>query len=169
VGAEEAQRYGNMMALRGKSVHSLCESYVKNEKELPKSMPDARGIFYKMKPYINLIGPIYAIEGAVYSDQYKFAGRVDCVGAYQDRLSIIDFKTNNTDTAATPEKFHTYGLQMAAYSIAWKELTGEIVDQGVLIFGSNDYGAKAFKINLIDRRPEFLDILDKYDRLVGEK
>lgn len=162
VGAEAAQKHGAMMALRGKSVHSLCESYVRNEKELPKAMPDAKGIFYKMKPYINLIGPVYSIEGVVYSDQYKFAGRVDCIGHYQNVPSIIDFKTTNSEITFESDKLEGYKLQLAAYSIAWKELTSETIDQGILIFGSNDYGAKAYKINIAPYRPTFLEIAQRF-------
>ena len=36
-----------------------------------------------------------ALEAPLFSRELKMAGRVDCVGIFENRLSIIDFKTSS--------------------------------------------------------------------------
>ena len=164
IGHEKADRYTQVRANRGEAVHLLCERYVRNEENILRgAMPDVMGIFRNMKPYLNKISLIYSIEAQLYCDQYKFAGRCDVIGKYMEAPAIIDFKTNSMSVDETPEKIIHYALQLAAYSIAWKERTGEDIDWGVLIFGSNEHGARAFKMPLTKYKERFIMIAKEFN------
>lgn len=59
------------------------------------------------------------LEMEVISEKYGYAGTLDYVGEYDGKMSIIDWKTNKTmDKEAAP-------LQLAAYWVALKEMSGE--------------------------------------------
>ena len=78
---------------------------------------------------------VHALESALYSDYLGVAGRVDCVGVFDDRLSVIDFKTSRSEKKR--EHIHTYFMQEAAYAIMWEELTGTPIHQLVTIMAVN--------------------------------
>lgn len=59
------------------------------------------------------------LEKKVFSDTYKYAGRVDCVGTYKKDKAIIDFKTaSNYDK----KKLGNYLSQLAAYAYTQKDV-----------------------------------------------
>lgn len=149
VGEAEANKVSQVAARRGSNVHDICEKYLRNTENPTKDhMPDVAAVFSLMRKSIDRIGKIYAIEQAMYSDEYGIAGRCDLVADYRGQLSVIDFKTSNSDIKSTPDKVRKYFLQCAAYGAMFSERTGEKIDHGVLIVGSLDYGLTTYTSEL---------------------
>lgn len=58
-----------------------------------------------------------ASEQLVFSGEHVYAGTADLIGTVNGRLAILDIKTGR---GVYPE----YKLQLAAYAVAWGEMTG---------------------------------------------
>lgn len=166
VGHEEADRITRVAASKGTNIHSVIEKYLKNDEDPTRGhMPDIKAMFKGMKPFVNKINPIYALETRLWSHKYKYAGRCDCIAVYEiykdlvtTATAVIDFKNHRSDLMFSDDKIHKYLLQCSAYSIAFEEMTHIKVNHAVLIFGSNDFGATEHIHTLEQYKQEFLDI-----------
>jgi len=96
VGPEEANRVSSFAASRGTRVHTMIERYLDNRDDyLEKSNHITKKNFYTMKPTLDeKVEKIILQEAPLYSNHLGLAGRVDCIGVFDGRLSIIDFKTS---------------------------------------------------------------------------
>jgi len=127
VGEEEADKISNQASTRGTKIHSLTESYLKNEdleeayKTTKASLLDVE-MFKKFKPVLDSIGEIHCQELALYSDHLRMAGRVDCIAEYNGVRAVIDFKTSGK--LKKKEHISSYFMQTAAYAIMYEERTG---------------------------------------------
>jgi ATP-dependent exoDNAse (exonuclease V) beta subunit len=129
VGNEEANRISGRASARGTRIHSNCESYLLGESFEP-NMFDAE-MFNSIKFLLNDIDNIHCLETPLYSDFLQVAGTVDCIGDFQGKLSVIDFKT-----ASKPkdrDDIHNYFMQCAAYAVAFEERTGIPIGRLVII------------------------------------
>ncbi len=124
VGAEEANKITQRASSRGTSVHKLCEQYIKNETSKNGNvMPDTQEMFRAIQPHIEQLNPIFCVEGSLFSDSLKVAGRTDCIAQYDGRLSVIDFKTSKNHK---PQYIlDKYFLQCTAYAQMWTEMFPE--------------------------------------------
>ena len=78
VGEVEANRISTKASRQGTRVHSICESYIKNEDGfLDGRMPNEVEMFQSINPLLDKIDNIHCVEGALYSDELKLAGRTD--------------------------------------------------------------------------------------------
>lgn len=120
---------------RGNVLHEGIEDYLNNK--TPKSMDEnCTDLFNAMKPHLENIDNIHAQEVPLWSSTLKLAGRVDCVAEYNGVLSIIDFKGS---TRAKNEKdIANYYQQATAYAIMWQEMTGQPIEQIVILISSED-------------------------------
>lgn len=130
IGEKEADKITKESTNKGTKVHSLLEQYLKNEKIIKDSI-DVMDNFFKLKPYINNINNIHYLEAPLYSNYLKVAGRTDCIGEYNGKLSIIDFKTSRK--LKKEEWIIDYFLQCTFYCIAYYELTGIKINQMVIL------------------------------------
>ncbi len=130
VGAEEANRVSRIASGRGTRMHTLCEKYLNNE-TLGKPMPDALALFNTVKPLLNRINNIHYQECALWSIRLGMAGRVDCIGEFDGKLSVIDFKTSSR--VKTKEDIPAYFAQCVAYALMYEELIGVKIHQIVVI------------------------------------
>lgn len=125
---------------RGNAVHDACELYLKGDLAYDDCLRDCnthRQCFEVIQKVLDRsVSNVYALEESLYSTEHKYAGRVDCIAEFDGVLSIIDFK--NTMKPKRKEWIQNYFLQSTAYSIAWKELTGQKIDQFVIIVGHAD-------------------------------
>lgn len=122
------------VASRGNKFHSLIEDYLNNE-ELNAQGTEAL-LFKQALSMLNKIDNIHAQEVPLYSKLLKLAGRVDCVAEYDGKLSIIDFKGSTREKRLSD--ISNYFEQATAYAIMWKELTGQTIDQIVILISSED-------------------------------
>ena len=96
----------------------------------------------------------------------KYAGTVDCVAEFKGVLSIIDFKTSTNNK--TYDMVHDYFKQCTAYAIAWYELTGEpIEDIVVLIAVENGLTPLVFKEKIENWIPGLLEDIDLFNAKHG--
>lgn len=117
---------------RGTAVHAMIERYLNNE-ENPTEGHHVNHIreFNSVKTRLHKIDNIRCQEIALYSDDLKLAGRVDCIGEYEGKLAIIDFKTSSGNK--TESMIQDYYLQTTAYALMYQELYNVQIDHIVII------------------------------------
>jgi len=138
VGQKEADRVRDQAGRKGTAVHRMIERMLLGEENLFKGeMPVNIAHFKTIRKGLDgRLTDVYAMENSLWSDRLKVAGRVDCIGAYDNKLSIIDFKTSNKLKDIT--RIGDYFIQTTMYSMMWEEITGMKVDQLVIVMVVND-------------------------------
>ena len=132
VGEEEANRISHQASGRGTRVHNIAESYIKNQEDhLEGVLPDAVEMFQSITPLIDRIDNVHCVEGALYSDELKLAGRTDLIAEFDGVLSAIDYKTSKR--IKIWDHCHSYFMQGAFYAHAYEERTGIPVNDIVII------------------------------------
>jgi len=145
VGEKEANRISSRASSRGTSLHSMNEDYLNNmfdenkykDKVLPLYM------FKCLRPFLDKINNIHTLEGALYSDKLKLAGRVDCIAEYENELAIIDFKTSTEPKKR--EWIDNYIAQECAYAMMYYERTGVKVKKLVTLIACEDGEIQVFQ------------------------
>ena len=146
VGEEEANKISKRASTRGNKCHKLCELYLENKSISQYSNdPLSMGLFYQIKPYLDSIDNIHALEEPLSSSLLKMAGRVDCIAEYNGELAIIDFKTSTK--YKREEWIHDYFAQETAYAIMFQELTGLAPKKLVTIIACETGEPQIFEIN----------------------
>ena len=149
VGEEEANKISSKAAGRGTRIHSLCEQYLLN-KEIVPNMFDVE-MWQNMKPVLHSIDNIHALEQPLYSDHLEVAGTVDCIGEYNGKMSVIDFKTSRR--IKHRDDIHDYFMQCAAYAVAFEEMTKIPVPQLVVLIAVDDEKPLVF----VEKRNKWID------------
>lgn len=80
---------------------------------------------------IGKISKIIGIEAELHSSSGQYAGATDMIGYYDGVLSIIDHKSSRK--IKKDEHVTDYKQQLAAYAIAYQDMFGESIDQGVIL------------------------------------
>lgn len=143
VGNEEANRISKRASTRGTAVHDMAEKYVNNDPTWNVAMPNILGNFMDIKPILDeRLTLVYGQELPLYSDHLKLAGRVDCVGIFDGKISIIDYKTSSKTKKY--EWVKNYFMQEAFYAIAWEERTGMPITQLVTIIAVDNEDPQVF-------------------------
>ena len=131
VGNEEANRITKRAVTRGTHFHSLLEQYFLNEIDdldtfCATALAKNPAVWYLFLEAVQVletkINNIYCIEDYLYSDEYKVAGAVDMIAEYDGVVSVIDFKTSNSDKKE--EWIENYFIQGTAYAKMFTERTG---------------------------------------------
>ena len=157
VGEEEAAKISYRASTRGTAVHEICEKYVNNdpdylmipiknsegETEIRKATPDLVDSFLQLKPILDeRLSLVYAQEAPLYSTHLGVAGRVDCVGVFDGKISIIDYKTSRKPKRT--EWISNYFMQESAYAVMWEERTGMPITQLVTIISVDGHAPQVF-------------------------
>lgn len=133
-GEEVADYIMNTSGKIGIETHKLNEDYIRMKiGDGPYSLL-AQAHHKKFIPYLNKTDIIYGIEAKLFSDTMALAGTADLIANYNNKLSIIDYKTKRTKQKR--EWIDDYFLQTTAYSRMWKELTGQDIEQLVILISS---------------------------------
>ena len=159
VGEVEANRISKQATGRGTNVHTLCERYLNNE-SLGDIMPDAKEMFLSLKPLLNRINNIHYQECALWSKQLGMAGRVDCIGEFDGKLSVIDFKTSKKIKSAA--NIEDYFWQTTAYSLMYEEMIGVPINNLVIIMAVEDEQPLVFKQQTQDHIPGLVKAIQYY-------
>jgi len=164
VGEEEANAISKRASTRGNKCHKLCELYLENKSiSKYKDDPLSMGLFYQIKPYLDSIDNIHALEAPLCSSLLKMAGRVDCIAEYNGELAIIDFKTSTK--YKREEWIHDYFAQETAYAIMFQELTGLIPKKLVTIIACETGEPQIFEIyDTIKYARKLKEYIDAYRR-----
>jgi ATP-dependent exoDNAse (exonuclease V) beta subunit len=161
VGEQEANRISRQASGRGTNVHTLCERYLNNE-SLGDIMPDAKEMFFSIKPYLNKINNIHYQEAALWSKKLGMAGRVDCIAEYDGVLSVIDFKTSKRIKNA--EDIQDYFWQTTAYAIMYEELVGTPINDLIIIMAVDNEKPLIFKEKTKDHIEGLSKAIDFYHK-----
>jgi len=141
---------------RGNKVHQLVEDYINNEEVV-----NPTGLFIQLKPHLDRhVNNVIAQEVPLYSDLLRLAGRVDCIAEFDGVTSVIDFKGSTRDKRKKDIK--EYFMQATAYSIMWKELTGQTIDQIVIMVSSEEGNVQNFVEKPINYVAPLKLAIDKY-------
>ena len=71
------------------------------------------------------------IEGSLWSDELRVAGRTDLIADFEGKLAVIDYKTSRSKKDW--EMCHKYFMQGAFYAHAFQERTGIPINNIVII------------------------------------
>ena len=136
VGEAEANRVSNRSLANGNELHSIIENYLDNKPIIGFSNEVSLKLFEQAKPELNKINNIKAQEVQLYSTNLGVAGRVDCIGEWEGKISVIDFKS--ATKKKTKSVIKSYYLQATCYALMYEELTGEKIDQIVILISAED-------------------------------
>ena len=161
VGEEEAGKISRRALARGNKIHSLAEKYLLNEGDLSDDF--SKTDFGVMIPYLDKINNIHCLETQLYSDHLKTAGTVDCIGEYDGKLTVIDFKTSAK--LKKREWVKDYFMQCSAYAVMYEERTGTPIERLLLIINVEDEGVQLMDGKRDDYIDDFLDLRETFRKL----
>jgi len=152
VGETEANKISGKASRRGTSVHSICESYIKNEDGyLNGQTPNIIELFKTIEPFLERIDNVHGVELGLYSDHFGVAGRTDLIAEFDGKLSVIDYKTSNR--TKKKEWCESYFAQGSFYAIAYEELTQIPVSQVVIVIAVDNDQPQLF----VEKRNDWAD------------
>ena len=164
VGEEEANRISKRASTRGNKCHKLCELYLLNQSiSKYKDDPLSMGLFHQIKPYLDTINNIHALEAPLSSKTLKMAGRVDCIAEYKGKISVIDFKTSTKEKKE--EWVENYFIQGSAYCEMYEERFLQPIEQVVILIVTEDGAVQTF---IKDKR-DYLPLLKTAIKEFNEK
>ena len=150
VGHEEATRIINESTTIGSNVHNALENYLNGD---DWKIQDDGSYVYKtsisilncfIQNLINDISEIWGLEVGVILDGL-YAGTADCVGIYNEKESLIDFKT--AKKIKPKEWIEDYFLQCSAYANAHNVMFGTDIKQIVILMADRNQEFKKFVVN----------------------
>lgn len=154
VGADVANKISSKASTRGTKIHTLCENILNNEDiDTSKMSILDKQMFDNFRPLLDRIDNIHGQEVALYSDHLRMAGRVDCIGEFDGKLSIIDFKTSNKPKKK--EWISNYFAQAAAYAIMYEERTGTPINRSVILIAVEGEDPQVF----VETRDNYVELL----------
>ena len=150
VGHEEATRIINESTTIGSNVHNALENYLNGDdwkiqddgSYVSKTSISILNCF--IQNLINDISEIWGLEVGVILDGL-YAGTADCVGIYNDKESLIDFKT--AKKIKPKEWIEDYFLQCSAYANAHNVMFGTDIKQIVILMADRNQEFKKFVVN----------------------
>ena len=155
VGYKQAEIISREATSRGSSMHSYLEKFLLGK--LNKDLLGDNVLEKMMADQIienglrNKLNEIWGCEATLYYPG-KYAGAADCIGVYENKETIIDFKQSNKPKKE--EWISEYFLQLSAYSLAHDKVYGSNISQGVILLCTKD---NIFQRFIIDA-----DILKNY-------
>ena len=142
VGEEHANKVTAAATSRGTSMHKLCEDYLLNQDLDDLGSTSGELLFRGIRPYLDRIDNVRALESGLFSHKLHVAGTVDCIADYDGELTIIDFKT--AKSAKRESYIHDYFMQGAFYFTSFYELTGELPKQILVLISVQDGSVQEF-------------------------
>ena len=140
----------------GTQSHKIIENYLGNTLALEEFdlLPIAH--FNNLKPFLENISDVTSIEQRMYSDKLQVAGTSDLIAEYDGELSIIDYKTKRKPQI--DEYMYEYYLQTTCYAHMFEEVTGQKINQVVILVSSEK-----------NTRQEFIKSCDDYVQPMTER
>lgn len=162
VGNEEANKISSRAANVGTKLHSIVEDYLNNDLSLDKYKNDylALILFNQAKSMLSRINNIHFQEAPLYSHEFGIAGRVDCIAEFDNKLSIIDFKTSGKEKKES--WIESYFVQETGYAKMYEERSGIKVDQIVTLITCQTGDTQIFVKDPEDYVPLLKDYIAEY-------
>ncbi|MDC0469703.1 hypothetical protein OAN07_04570 [Candidatus Pelagibacter sp.] len=148
VGYKQAEAISKEATIRGSSMHDYLEKFLLGKLNLDllgdntreKMMADQiieNGLRHKLNE-------IWGCEAILYYPG-KYAGAADCIGIYENKETIIDFKQSNKPKK--DEWIDDYYLQCAAYGLAHNTVYGSNITQAAILLCTKDNIFQRFVID----------------------
>jgi genome maintenance exonuclease 1 len=162
VGAEEAQKITTKASRRGTNMHKVVENYLTNHDAYDdKALPHVLELFTTIKPIIDdAVSLIHGIEVPLWSKHLGVAGRCDCVALWNDKLTIVDWKTSNKPKKE--EWMEDYFLQATAYSIMYEERTKRPVGEAVIVIAVEGDAPQVYQTKTSKYWKKLEDVIQEY-------
>ena len=147
MGKQYADRVRDIAALRGTSMHTYLEGYIKGERHLDLTSVGKEAGTMAQKVIESGLGDLEEVWGTEVTLYYPglYAGQTDVVGIYNGRESIIDFKQTNKPKQR--EWIDDYFTQLAAYAMAHNHVYDTAIQQGVILMCSKDGFFQKFEVS----------------------
>jgi genome maintenance exonuclease 1 len=159
---EESKR----VLARGTKLHSIIESYLNNEEiDFDNMLPNFKVLFNQIKPELDKIQNIVAIETPLWSKTLGLAGRTDCIAEYDGKLSIIDFKASSKEKRK--QDVESYFTQATAYALMFQERTGIIVENFAILISCEDGLTQVFQNKPIKYVKKLKNVIVSYNNNHG--
>ena len=165
LGARQADRQRDLAAMRGTSMHTYLEAYLRGSGHLDlTSVGKEAGLMAKkvIESGLGDLEELWGLEVTVYYPDL-YAGATDVVGIYSNKDSIVDFKQTNKPKKR--EWIEDYFLQLGAYAMAHNHIYDTMINQGVILMCSKDGFFQIFVVDgkeFVECQWEFLRRVDKY-------
>ncbi len=153
---QEARR----TSVRGNHLHAMIEDYLNNELDKTKYDDLTQELFIQLKPELDKIDNIYALEVPLWCEATMLAGRVDCIAEYNGKLSVIDFK--GATRPKNKKDIGNYFQQATAYAIAWQERTEIPISNFAILISTEEGITQVFEGNPIAHVPSLLKTIEDY-------
>ena len=166
VGHKQAEIISREATSRGSSMHDYLEKFL-----LGKLNMDLLGDNTREKMMADQIienglrdklSEIWGCEATLYYPG-KYAGAADCIGIYENKETIIDFKQSNKPKK--DEWIDDYYLQCAAYSLAHNKVHGSSINQVAILLCTKDNIFQRFIVEgerLINYQNQFLEKVQQF-------
>lgn len=136
MGNEQADLVTRVAADKGTILHQCIEDHLSGKTvDVRSLMPSSREQFLGIRPTLDRITDVRALEIQLYSNELSSAGRCDTIARFDGVPSIIDYK--NSTREKDPDKIVGYRIQTAVYAHMYMELTGETINRRVILIQSN--------------------------------
>ena len=166
VGHKQADIISREATSRGSSMHNYLEKFLLGKLNLnllgdntrEKMMAD-QIIENGLRDKLN---EIWGCEATLYYPG-KYAGAADCIGIYENKETIIDFKQSNKPKKE--EWIDDYYLQCAAYSLAHNKVYGSSITQVAILLCTKDNIFQRFIVEgerLVDYQNQFLKKVEQF-------
>ena len=165
MGKQYADRVRDIAALRGTSMHTYLEGYIKGERHLDLTSVGKEAGMMASKVIESGLGDLEEVWGTEVTLYYPglYAGATDVVGIYAGKPAIIDFKQTNKPKQR--EWIEDYFAQLGAYAMAHNYVYGTQIQQGVVLMCSKDGFFQKFEVSdkeFRDYQHTFLKKVDQY-------
>jgi len=160
VGEEAANSISEKEVSKENRMHKLCSMFLSN-KDLKYFDDKDKNMFENtFVPFLNKLTNIKSIDQCLFSHHYKYAGTVDCIAEYDGVMAIVGFKTARK--LKQTSYINHYFIEATAYSIAYEEMTGQIIDYLVVCVGVDGVEKpQIFTDSRTKWMPQFLELLNK--------
>ncbi len=142
VGNDVADKITKESCDRGTAMHTIIEQHLLKHDISQFINSPGYPLYRSLLIYLRKIKPL-SLELPVWSNNLKIAGRVDCIGLYENKLSIIDFKSSRKEKQAN--QIEHYFLQCTLYALSLFELLDIECKQIVILISSNEGFPQVFK------------------------
>jgi len=173
IGHEKAQQITKEAAGRGTRMHKYLEDYVKTgilteSGGNPYSLQSRRMAEKIIAEGLSNVNEYWGLEVGLYFPEL-YAGTTDCVGLWQNKPAIIDFK--QTNKPKKKEWIDDYFCQLTAYALAHNEVYQTDIKTGIILMCSQNLDFQYWVIE--DQEFEhhthrWLDRVEKFYRLADK-
>lgn len=145
IGYQKAQKISTDAAKRGTSLHSAIKYYLRQQ-PVPEDI-NVNPFWHSILPVLSQLDRVHLVESAIYHADCGYAGCYDCLGEWQGKLCVFDWKT-----ASKPKKLEwidDYCLQVAAYISAINYFYRVNIESGIIAIALSNEPAQIFTLNAI--------------------